>query len=54
MIKTSVDFLKPEVCETKILPTMLRLANAHQDDYRTEAVTLMAKIIPRLGQVRSF
>ena len=42
--------MKPEVCQTKILPMMLNLANAHTDDYRTEAVTLLAKIVPRLGK----
>ena len=29
---------------------MLNLANAHTDDYRTEAVSLLAKIVPRLGK----
>lgn len=29
---------------------MLGLAGAHTDDYRTEAVTLLAKIVPRLGR----
>ena len=29
---------------------MLNLANAHTDDYRTEAVSLLAKIVPKLGK----
>ena len=34
-------------CEFKFANSLI--ANAHTDDYRTEAVTLLAKIVPRLG-----
>ena len=44
-----LPLFEKSVCENKILPCMLGLANAHTDDYRTEAVTLLAKIVPRLG-----
>ena len=44
-----LEFFSPDVCHKKILPNIIGLAEKQNDDYRTEAVTLLAKLSPILG-----
>lgn len=45
-----LEFFSPQVCHQKILPNIIGLAEKQNDDYRTEAVTLLAKLSPILGR----
>jgi hypothetical protein len=48
-----LEFFSPEVCHKKILPNIMALAEKQNDDYRTEAVTLLAKLSPLLGTLKN-